>query len=195
MQFGTLQRPVQLNHSQKIIMGRSRYTITEPDKPHFMTCTVLEWLPVFTRPETAQIVLDCWRYQREHEGLRLYGYVILENHLHFIAQAKNLNKCVNSFKSYTARQIIDHLQAQRVERLLTHLRFFKTAHKTDREYQFWQEGVHAEMVFSEAMMREKLDYIHNNPVQRGYVNLPEHWRYSSASNYAGLTGLIEVDSW
>jgi len=176
-------------------MGRSRYTITEPDKPHFMTCTVLEWLPVFTRPETAQIVLDCWRYQREHEGLRLYGYVILENHLHFIAQAKNLNKCVNSFKSYTARQIIDHLQAQRVERLLTHLRFFKTAHKTDREYQFWQEGVHAEMVFSEAMMREKLDYIHNNPVQRGYVNLPEHWRYSSASNYAGLTGLIDIDPW
>jgi len=105
-------------------MGRSRYTITEPDKPHFMTCTVLEWLPVFTRPETTQIVLDCWRYQREHEGLRLYGYVILENHLHFIAQAKNLNKCVNSFKSYTARQIIDHLQAQHVERLLTHLRFF-----------------------------------------------------------------------
>jgi len=176
-------------------MGRSRYTITEPDKPHFMTCTILEWLPVFTRPETVQIILDCWRYQREHEGLQLYGYVILENHLHFIAQAKNLNKCVSSFKAYTARQIIDHLQAQRVERLLAHLRFFKTAHKTDREYQLWQEGVHAEMVFSEAMMREKLDYIHANPVKRGYVNLPEHWRYSSASNYAGLAGLIDIDSW
>jgi len=176
-------------------MGRSRYTITEPDKPHFMTCTVLEWLPVFTRPATVQIVLDCWRYQREHEDLRLYGYVILENHLHFIAQAKDLNKCVSSFKAYTARQIIDHLQAQHVERLLRHLRFFKRAHKTDREYQFWQEGVHAELVFSEAMMREKLDYIHANPVKRGYVNLAEHWRYSSAANYAGLAGLIDVDSW
>ncbi len=176
-------------------MGRSRYTITEPGKPHFMTCTVLEWLPVFTRPETVKIVLDCWRYQREYEDLRLYGYVILENHLHFIAQAKDLNKCVNSFKAYTARQIIDHLQAQHVERLLTHLRFFKRAHKTDREYQFWQEGIHAELVFSETMMREKLDYIHANPVKRGYVNLAEHWRYSSAANYAGLAGLIEVDSW
>jgi hypothetical protein len=102
---------------------------------------------------------------------------------------------VNSFKSYTARQIIDHLQAQHVERLLTYLRFFKRAHKTDLEYQFWQEGVHAELVFSEAMMREKLDYIHANPVKRGYVNLAEHWRYSSAANYAGLAGLINVDSW
>jgi REP element-mobilizing transposase RayT len=176
-------------------MGRSRYTITEPDKPHFMTCTVMEWLPVFTRPDTVQIILDSWCYQREHEALKLHGYVILENHLHFIAQAKNLNKCVHDFKSFTARQLIDYLQAHHAERLLTRLRFSKRAHKTDRDYQFWQEGVHAELVFSEAMMREKLDYIHANPVKRGYVCLPEHWRYSSASHYAGLESLIEVDSW
>jgi putative transposase len=44
-------------------------------------------------------------------------------------------------------------------------------------------------------MREKLDYIHANPVKRGYVNLPEHWRYSSASNYGGQVGLMEIDVW
>jgi REP element-mobilizing transposase RayT len=176
-------------------MGRSRYTITEADKPHFMTCTVMEWLPVFTRPETVQILLDCWRYQQTQQNLQLYGYVILENHLHFIAQAGNLNQCVSSFKSYTARQIIDHLHAQHAERLLTRLQFSKRAHKTDRDYQFWQEGVHAELLFSEAMLREKLDYIHANPVKRGYVNLPEHWRYSSAGHYAGLAGLIEIAAW
>ena len=102
---------------------------------------------------------------------------------------------MSSFKAFTARQIIDHLQAQYAERLLTRLRFSKRAHKTDREYQFWQEGAHAELVFSEAIDREKLDYIHANPVKRGYVNLAEHWRYSSAVNYAGLAGLIEVDAW
>ena len=75
------------------------------------------------------------------------------------------------------------------------MRFAKYAHKRDREYQFWQEGSHAEMVFSEAVMREKLDYIHQNPVKRGYVDVPEHWRYSSARDYAGQTGLMEVDSW
>jgi len=42
-------------------------------------------------------------------------------------------------------------------------------------------------------MRGKLDYIHANPVKRGYVNLPEHWRYSSAG--AGLEGLIDIDHW
>jgi putative transposase len=176
-------------------MGRSRYVITEPDKPHFLTCTVLEWLPVFTRPETVQIVLDCWSYQREHQGLRLYGYVVLENHLHFVAQAHRLDKCVSSFKSYTARRIIDYLEACQVKPLLARLSFSKRAHKVDREYQFWQEGVHAELIFSEAMMREKLEYIHANPVKRGYVDLPEHWRYSSARNYLGLAGLIDIDPW
>ncbi|MGZ8182658.1 MAG: hypothetical protein ACXWT1_11900 [Methylobacter sp.] len=41
-------------------------------------------------------------------------------------------------------------------------------------------------------MRQKLDYIHQNPVKRGYVDQSEHWRYSSARNYAGQAGLIEV---
>ncbi len=160
-----------------------------------MTCTVVEWLAVFTRPETVQILLDCWSYQREHAGLRLYGYVVLENHLHFIAQAQNLNKCVSSFKSFSARQIIDYLQVHHADRVLDQLRVAKREHKADREYQFWQEGVHPELVFNEEMMREKLDYIHANPVKRGYVDLPEHWRYSSASHYIGLAGLIDIDDW
>ncbi len=95
-------------------MGRSRYIITDPEQTHFMTCTIMEWLPVFTRPETVQIILDCWQYQREHQGLKLYGYVILENHLHFVAQAPRLDKCISSFKSYTARQLIDYLEAHHI---------------------------------------------------------------------------------
>lgn len=154
-------------------MGRSRYVITELNKPHFLTCTVVEWLPVFTRPVSVQILLDCWSYQRQQEGLRLYGYVVLENHLHFIAQSARLDKCVTSFKSFTARRIIDHLEEHRAEQLLARLRFAKRAHKADREYQFWQEGVHAELIFSEAMMREKLEYSHANPVKRGM------WTYRS----------------
>jgi REP element-mobilizing transposase RayT len=103
----------------------------------------MEWLPVFTKTETVQILLDCWQYQRQHAGLKLYGYVILENHLHFIAQSNDLNKSVSGFKSYTARKIIDHLEAHHIERLLGRLHFAKLAHRTDREYQLWQVGVQA----------------------------------------------------
>ena len=176
-------------------MARSRYVITEPDKPHFLTCTVMEWLPVFSRLEAVSILLDCWCYQREHDGLRLYGYVVMETHIHFIAQAERLDKCLSSFKSFTARRIIDYLELNDAEYLLERLRFFKLAHKSDREYQFWQEGSHAELVFCDAMMREKLEYIHANPVKRGYVDKAEQWRYSSARSYAGEVGQLEIDRW
>lgn len=176
-------------------MGRSRYVILEPEKPHFLTCTVVEWLPVFTRPDAAQILLDSWYHQRTNDGLCLFGYVILENHLHFVAQAPRLDQCLSRFKSFTAAQLIKLLEARHAEHLLARLRFAKRAHKHDREYQFWQEGSHAEMVFTESVMREKLDYIHYNPVKRGYVDLPEHWRYSSARNYLGQQGLIGIDRW
>ena len=81
-------------------MGRSRYTITETDKPHFLTCTIMEWLPLFIRPYIVDHLLNCWRYQQTHQNLKLYGYVILENHLHFVAEAPDLNKCLSQFKSF-----------------------------------------------------------------------------------------------
>ena len=70
-------------------MARSRYRILEPEKPHFLTCTVLEWLPVFTRPDAVQIILDSWSQQRKNNGLKLFGYVILENHQHLVAQGSS----------------------------------------------------------------------------------------------------------
>ena len=145
---------------KKNTMARSRYRILEPEKPHFLTCTVVEWLPVFTRPDAVRIILNSWSHQRKNDGLRLFGYVILENHLHFVAQAPQLDQCVINFKSFTAARLIDLLKARKAERLLTRLRFAKQAHKQNRQYQFWQEGSHAEQVFSEPVMREKLDYIH-----------------------------------
>jgi REP element-mobilizing transposase RayT len=176
-------------------MARSRYLITEPDQPHFLTCTVMEWLPVFSRPEAVAILLDSWRYLREHQGMRLYGYVVMENHLHFVAQADRLDNCLAAFKSFTANHLIKLLESRGAEAMLTRMRFSRRAHKIDREYQFWQEGAHAEMILGEEMLRQKLEYIHANPVRRGYVDRAEEWRYSSARNYAGVAGLLEIDRW
>ncbi len=57
---------------------------------------------------------------------------------------------------------------------------------------FWQEGSHPQLIDGEAMLRQKLEYIHQNPVKRGYVDEAVHWRWSSARSYAGGEGLVEV---
>ncbi len=123
---------------------------------------------------------------------KLYGYVVLENHLHLIASAPELANAMKSFKMYTATQIIALLERHSAELLLRQLRALKLRHKTKSEYQVWQEGSHPQQVSGNDMMLQKLEYMHNNPVKRGYVDDPLHWRYSSARNDAGQPGLIDV---
>jgi putative transposase len=173
-------------------MTRSRYRIFETEYPYFMTCTIVGWLPLFTRPEAVEVVLDSWRYLQQNGSFQLYGYVILENHLHLVASAPELPNAMKSFKRHTARKLIALLERHGAEPLLRGLRALKLRHKTESTYQVWQEGHHPQQIGNDDMMRQKLEYIHNNPVKRGFVDDPTHWRYSSARNYAGQPGLIEV---
>ena len=173
-------------------MGRSRYGIDDPQAAHFFTCTIVNWLPVFTRPATVEIILDSFRFLQSERGMNIYGYVILENHLHLIAASEDIGRDVKNFKSYTAKEIVKCLVGLRANTILKQMKFYKKRGKDDRDFQVWQESSHPQEIMSWDMMRQKLDYIHNNPVERGYVDLPEHWRYSSARNYMGESGLIEV---
>ena len=174
-------------------MGRSRYTIYEPTHPHFITCTVLHWIPLFTRRESVEILLESFRYLQQTDHLKLYAYVILENHLHIVAQSDDITKTMARFKSYTARELLRLLQREKVTTILDQLAFYKKAHKLDRIYQVWQEGLQPKLIQSDAMMKSKITYIHQNPVKRGYVDEPSHWRYSSARDYEGVGGLLEVE--
>jgi REP element-mobilizing transposase RayT len=90
-------------------MGRSRYAIREQQAPHFLTCTVLNWMPLFTRPQTVNIVIDALKYRQENHGWKIYGYVILENHLHLIVQAENLISELPRFKSALCSTAINRL--------------------------------------------------------------------------------------
>ncbi len=126
--------------------------------------------------------------------MSIYAYVIMENHLHLILSSGKPVKEIGIFKSFTARKIIDLLKERKAHHILKILRFYKQMHKKDREYQLWQEGTHPEQIQGETMMRQKVEYIHYNPVKRGYVDESTHWRYSSARNYAGQIGLLEVET-
>ena len=175
-------------------MGRTRYKIIEVNQPHFITCTILHWLPVFTRPDSVQIILDSLNYLKKSDNLKLYGFVILENHLHMIISSENLPKTIQKFKSYTAKKIIELLKSNGSNTLLDQFRFYKKAHKTQTNFQIWQEACAPKLIQDDEMMRQKLDYIHLNPVKRGYVEIAEPWRYSSAQNYHGESGLIDINS-
>jgi REP element-mobilizing transposase RayT len=175
-------------------MSRTRYHIfvNEQEYSYFLTCTIVGWLPMFTRPEAVQIVLDSWKHLQQNSEFRLLGYVILENHLHLIARSPELSDAIQRFKSFTARRIIDLLRDAGAHVLLDQLERLKLDHKTESTHQFWQEGSQPKQIRTDRIMWQKLEYIHFNPVKRGYVDDPVHWRYSSARNYARMPGLIDV---
>jgi REP element-mobilizing transposase RayT len=173
-------------------MARNRYQIFEDHYPHFFTSTVINWIPLFSSPPIVQIILDSLQFLQEQNRLQIYAYVVMENHLHVIASSEHLAKEIGNFRSFTARQIIDYLQERKAQNVLKQLAYFKLRHKKDRDYQLWQEGTHPQRIHDGAMMRQKIEYIHHNPVRRGYVDEPGHWRYSSARNYGGRGGLLDV---
>jgi len=150
---------------------------------YFVTSTVVEWLPVFTSKPYFEIVIDAFKFCQVNKKLVLYAYVILENHFHLVVSGPKLSNVLQSLKRHTSRQIIQLLTTQGREHLLDQLVFYKKKYKRESTYQVWQEGFHPELIQSDAMLVQKIEYIHLNPVKRGYVDHAEHWRYSSARNF------------
>ena len=173
-------------------MARSRYKIFENTEAYFLTCTIVGWIPLFFNPGILKIALDSIQYLTKLNRWRLYAYVIMENHLHLVASSEHLSKEVGDFKSFTARSIVDYLKEQNDVHILKQLEHLKLRHKKESTYQVWQEGSHPQAIHDDKMMSQKIEYIHLNPVRRGYVDEPAQWRYSSARNYAGEKGLIDV---
>jgi putative transposase len=158
----------------------------KPNTPYHLTCVVNNLLPVFSQPQIARMVIDNWLHLRQHNGMKLYGYVIMEEHLHFMASADQLDQCLAGFMEQTAELTYKYLVENKMERFLLRL-------TNDQVFKLWQVPSEIEEIISEDMMRETLDYIHINPVKRGYVDHINHWRYSSARNYAGEPELVSID--
>lgn len=173
-------------------MGRSRYKFHEEHYPYFITSTLLEELPLFRKPHIAQILLDQLTFIQKQRAVTLYAFVIMENHFHAIVQGQELSKKLRLAKSYTARQILEVLVRDGHKHWLNKLKSNKKTYKIGRTYQVWEEGLHPKQLSSLAMVNQKIEYIHTNPVSAGFVERPEDWRYSSAQNYLGGDGLIPV---
>ena len=175
---------------------RSRYRINNENAAHFITSTVIEWLPVFTTAACCDIVVQSLAYSRDHKGLKIHAWVILDNHFHAIVSGPDVARTIADLKKFTAHQILRQLKAERREWLLNQLAYFCAAHKTASTHQVWQEGVHPQSIMTDEMMLQKLEYVHNNPLKRGLVASPEHWVYSSAHEWLpGAIPVLRVDPW
>jgi REP-associated tyrosine transposase len=175
------------------------YNIRNQDNLHFLTCTVIDWVNVFDTPLYAQVIVDSFNYCIENKGLELYAWCLMPNHLHFIGRGKDgirLQDIIRDFKKFTPKRTIEAIFLNENEtQKSTLLNKFESAGKVNNNntyHQFWQQHNHPIELDTNDLMDQKLNYIHMNPVKASLIDVPEEYPYSSAIDYAGGQGLINV---
>ncbi len=163
-------------------------------------------MDVFTRPVYSHIVVDSLRYCQEKKHLVVYAWVLMSNHLHMIIsldgemdsdkERLELSNVIRDFKKFTSKKIVSAiLENEQESRKAWMLNRFEYAGFNDskiKDYRFWQEGYHVEEITTTKFLKQKIDYIHQNPVKREIVAYAEDYLYSSAVDYAGRKGMVDV---
>lgn len=164
-------------------------------KTHFITMRVIEWMDVFTKPEYFNVLIESLEFCRAKKGLLLHGYVIMTNHIHFIATATftNLSSILRDFKRHTSKEICKLLRDDNRNYLRWMLKNSYSKEKKGSA-QIWHHNNWPILIEDENVFEQKLNYIHDNPVVKEYVAQTAEWLYSSARNYyLGDNSVIKID--
>lgn len=179
-------------------MSGSSYRIRDQFATHFITCTIVDWVDIFTRKECKDLVVDSLNYCVRNKALQVSAWCLMSNHLHLVARAggnAKLSENIRDFKKWTAKGLIEWLSDDRESRrewMDYRFRFHGRFRKNVEVYHIWDDDNHPILLENEKIFYQKIIYTHMNPVRAGIVELPEHYLHSSARDYVGMKGLVEV---
>jgi REP element-mobilizing transposase RayT len=177
------------------------YRIEDQYATYYITPTIVDWVDVFSRKIYRDIVVDALNFYISKRELVVYGYVIMTNHMHLIVRSKNgtLSDTIRDLKKYTSRKISDTIIAtpeSRREWILHRFEWNATTNQRSTNRQVWTHENHPIHIETKPFFDEKLNYLHENPVRAGWVEVADHYVYSSArSLYHGVAGLVDVTPW
>jgi putative transposase len=158
---------------------------------HFITCSCYQRRPLLGTPRRRDLFLTVLEQMRTRYQFVVVGYVIMPEHVHLLIsepQEKNPSTVMQALKLGFARRVI--VQAKRrwnpsQATLVGHL-----------PQHIWQKRFYDFNVWTEHKRIEKLRYMHRNPVQRGLVESPELWRWSSfRAHLFGEIGVVKINEW
>jgi len=166
---------------------------------YFVSFATVGWIDVFTRIIYRDIIVESVKYCQKEKGLNLYAWVIMTNHVHLIVEAREgflMEHIIRDLKRHTSKQLLKTIIENPVEsRREWMLAIFKSAgnyNSNNKNYQFWQQNNRPIELWTTEVLMQKLEYLHANPVEAGFVDKAEDYLYSSARDYCGEKGLIDV---
>ena len=176
------------------------HKIVNQNSLHFITLTVVGWVDIFTREHYCNILLDSLKYCQREKNLVVNAYVIMSNHIHlmcYVCEPNGLSDVLRDFKKFTSKAILDaietNLNESRKEWMLRLFSYYAKYNKNNKVYQFWQQDNKPIELESPQWIKQKLAYIHLDPVRSEIVRSSEDYVYSSAGAYLGMESLIDIE--
>ncbi|SMD41914.1 hypothetical protein SAMN00777080_0448 [Aquiflexum balticum DSM 16537] len=161
----------------------------ELERMYFFTATIHKWIPLLTEEKFKKIIISSLKYLTDKQLIKIYGFVIMPNHIHLIWELLDLNKKEMphaSFLKFTSHQFLKDLRKNNQE-LLTKFK----VEEVNKAYCFWQRDSLPIELYSPQVIFQKLEYIHNNPCRGKWmlVDNPLNYPYSSFGFYEnGIDG-------
>ena len=175
-----------------------KYKFKDQAASYFVSFATVCRPDVFTGRMYKDMLVDSINYCIENKGLVVYGWCIMTNHVHMIiaTEDEKLQNIMRDLKSYTSKQMIkaisENPQESRKEWMLQLFITAGTKNSNNKKYQFWQQHNKPIVLNNSDIFEQKLNYIHDNPVEAGMVDNPEDYIYSSARDYASGKGPVKV---
>jgi putative transposase len=176
----------------------SKYKFRDQEAFYFVSFATVDWIDLFTRDEYRLIITASLSYCQQHKGLILCAWCIMPNHVHLIigTQGVPIQDIMRDLKSYTSRalrkEISNNPTESRRSWLLAAFTCKGLNNKSNNDWQLWQKGSHPVQLCDNTMIDQRLAYLHNNPVKGGWISRPEDYVWSSARDYSGVRGILDI---
>lgn len=155
-----------------------KYKFNNKEGAYFISFATVYWLDVFTRQIYFNVLEESIDYCRAEKGMEVFAYCFMPSHVHLIFRSGNEDPSglIRDFKGFTAKKLIktieENPQESRKEWLLWMMERAGKKKSNVKQRQFWQQHNKPIELWSEKVIQQKIDYIHNNPVESGFVTDP-----------------------
>lgn len=169
----------------------------EANLVHYVTGVTYARARLFNDDELAKLFVAALANTRIKDPFKLIGYVLMPDHFHLLANPVTLNitTVVGKLKGRSAASILKALRAMNKQTVRRRLQLPRPL-ASGQTHAVWLQDFSSIDIWSNKFIRQKLNYIHMNPVRAGLCDHPAKWRWSSYHAYfphASLEVPIEID--
>lgn len=169
-----------------------KYKFHNTEETYFVSFAVRNWANVFSQDEYKDILIENLIHCQKHDDLKIFAWCIMSSHVHLIVRGEEgfvLQKILRDLKSKTGKEVFRAISGSLDE---SHKEWLMEQFKTESGYLFWQKGTHPIELRNQVQIEHMLTFIHQSPVKEGLVFKPEDYKYSSAADYTGGKGILDI---